>query len=169
MSAMRAVVGVFTYLDDTVKAIDSVKGHFEYRVYSPTINHEIEEATYPEKSPIRFFTFLGGATGITAGFTLAIMCSLDYPLRVSAKAIVSIPGFFVIGYECLILFAALATFGAMAHFCRIPDILRKVGYDKRFSNDKFGVVVMCDKEQVEDIKTKLNGCGADEVEVKDAL
>lgn len=170
MKGSKAVVGVFGYLDDTVAAIEEAKRrNLEYVVYSPFANHEIEHATYPEKSPVRFITATGALLGITAGFTLAIMCSLDWPMRVSAKDIVSVPGFVVIGYECTILFAAIFTLLSVLHFCRIPDILRKVGYDPRFTCDKFGVVVGCDAGQVDEMKETLSRLGAEEVDVREAL
>lgn len=170
MKGNVVVVGVFDFLDDTIKAIKFAKENkFDYRVYSPTTQPEIENVTYPEKSPVRFVTWAGGLTGCTFGWWLAIWCSMDWPLRASAKDIVSPPGFFVIGYECLILFAALATFGAILHFCRLPDIFRKVGYDPRFSDDKFGVVVGCEQDQVDQIKGALQKVGAQEVEVREGL
>jgi hypothetical protein len=94
---------------------------------------------------------------------------MDYPMRVSAKDIASIPGFFVIGYECMILFAALATMGALLHFCRIPNIFRKVGFDPRFTEDKFGVVVGCERNDVEKVKAQLSQAGADEVDVREGF
>jgi hypothetical protein len=170
MKGTKAVVGIFTYLDDTIGAIKKVQAaNFDYRVYSPFANHEIEEATSHTKSNIRIVSLVGAIVGLCAGFALAIMCSLDWPMRVSAKDIISIPGFVVIGYECTILFGAVATLLAMFHFCRIPDILRKVGYDPRFTNDKFGVVVGCDSAQVDEVMAQLKSAGADEVEVRDGI
>jgi Protein of unknown function (DUF3341) len=170
MNGPKAIVGVFSYLDDVLKAVASAKASkLDYRVYSPTLRHEIEEATFPEKSPVRRFTLIGGATGCTFGFALAILCSLDWPIRVSAKDIVSPPGFFVIGYECTILFGALATLAAILLLCGLPNILRKVGYDPRFTYDKFGVVVGCEANQIDEVKKKLLDAGADEVQVRDGL
>lgn len=170
MKGTKAVVGVFSYLDDTIKAIKAAQAaNLDYRVYSPFANHEIEEATSHAQSPVRYFSLGGAILGLCGGFALAILCSLDWPLRVSAKDIVSIPAFVVIGYECTILFGAIATLLAMFHFCRIPDILRKVGYDPRFTCDKFGVVVGCDPAQVDEVTAKLKNAGADEVEVRDGL
>lgn len=170
MAGSKAVVGVFKYLDDVTKAIAKVKGaNLDYRVYSPFGHHEIEDAALPGKSPVRKVTMTGALTGLVAGFALAIMCSLDWPLRVSAKDVVSIPGFVVIGYECTILFGAIATLLALFYFCRLPDLLRKAGYDPRFSDDKFGVVVGCDTGDVDTVKAVLRDSGAEEVEVKDAL
>jgi Protein of unknown function (DUF3341) len=170
MEGNRAVVGVFSYLDDTLQAISTVKeSKLDYRVYAPVPLHEIEEATFPQKSPIRFITATGAILGVTSGFALAILCSMDYPMRVSAKDVVSPPGFFVIGYECTILFGAIFTLLAMFHYCRLPDLFRKVGYDPRFSQDKFGVVVGCSHEQVESVKGKLKAAGAEEVSERDGL
>ena len=170
MKGQKAIVGVFTYLDDALKAVSHAKeAKLDYRVYSPTLRHEIEDATFPEKSNVRRFTLIGGILGCTFGWTLAILCSLDWPLRVSAKDIVSPPGFFVIGYECTILFGALATLLALLHYCRLPDILRKVGYDPRFTNDKFGVVIGCESNQVDSVKQGLIDAGADEVDVREGL
>lgn len=170
MKGNKAVVGVFSYMDDTIEAIKKVKeAKFDFCVYSPVPNHELEEHTYPEKSPIRIVTMTGAVTGLIFGFALAILCSLDWPLRVSAKDIVSIPGFVVIGYECTILFGAIATLLALLGFAKIPNLLRKVGYDPRFSGDKFGVVVGCESKDVDAVKAKLKDSGADEVEVRDGL
>jgi hypothetical protein len=170
MKGTKAVVGIFSYLDDTIGAIKKVQAaNLDYRVYSPFANHEIEEATSHTKSNVRIVSLVGAIVGLCAGFSLAILCSLDWPMRVSAKDIISIPGFVVIGYECTILFGAVATLLAMFHFCRIPDILRKVGYDPRFTNDKFGVVVGCDSAQVDEVMAQLKSAGADEVEVRDGI
>jgi len=170
MRGNKAVVGVFAYHDDTIKAIHKVKAtNLDYRVYSPVPTHGIEEATSDTKSPVRFVNGTGALIGLTFGFSLAILCSLDWPLRVSAKDIVSIPGFVVIGYECTILFGALATLLSILHFCRLPDLLRKVGFDPRFTNDKFGVVVGCDSSEVDKIKSVLTESGAEEVQIRDGL
>ncbi|RIL09683.1 MAG: hypothetical protein DCC75_05990 [Proteobacteria bacterium] len=170
VSGSKAVVGVFSYLDDALKAVkEGQAAKSDYRVYSPVPNHELEDATFPQKSPVRLVTATGALTGLVCGFALAIWCSLDWPLRVSAKDIVSVPGFVVIGYECTILFGAIFTLLALFHFCKIPDILRKIGYDPRFSRDKFGVVIACDPSDVKEVQAKLKSSGADEVEVRDAL
>lgn len=170
MSANQAVVGVFTYIDDAARIIEQAKErNLEYRGYSPFPHHILDEVATPWRSPVRAFTLIGGLSGLIFGFTIAIWMSLDWPIRVSAKDIVSIPGFVVIGYECTILFGAIFTLLSMFHFSRIPDLLRKVGYDPRFSQDKFGVVISCSADQVAEIQQQLRDAGAEEVEVRDGL
>lgn len=170
MRGNKVVVGVYTYMDDLLTAVSKVKEMgLDYKVYSPIPRHEIEEATLPQKSNVRRFTLVGGLLGCASGWALAILCSLDWPMRVGAKDIVSIPGFFVIGYEMTILFAALATFLAILHFCRLPDVFRKVGYDPRFSNDKFGLVVGAESAQTDTVKATLFNNGAEEVDVREGM
>ena len=170
MKGSKAIVGIFTYVDDAINAINSAKkANLEYKVYSPTYVPELAEVADNKRSYVAILTFIGGITGITFGFGLAILCGLDWPLRVSAKDIVSVPAYIVVGYECTILFGALATLLAVFHFCRLPDIFRKPGYDPRFSHDKFGVVVGCDSKSVDDVKAALTDAGADEVKVEDGL
>jgi len=170
MSGNKAVVGVFSYLDDVANVIEMAKEKgLDYRGYSPFPHHILEEVATPERSPVRIISLIGAVSGLIFGFTIAIMMSLDWPMRTSAKDIVSIPGFVVIGYECTILFGAIFTLMAMFHFSKIPDILRKVGYDPRFSQDKFGIVISCNANQIDEISQQLQSAGAEEVEVRDGL
>jgi hypothetical protein len=170
MSNARVVVGVYTYLDDILSAISSIKskGNKVY-TYAPTYVAELEKAVDKKRSPVSRLTLVGALTGVTFGFSLAILTGLDWPLRVSAKNIVAIPGYFVVGYECNILFGAIATLLGTLHFSRLPNIFRNPGYDPRFSLDKFGLVVECTDEQVSEIKSLLDKSGADEVSEQDAL
>lgn len=170
MDSNRAVVGIFSYLDDTLDAVRSMKkSNMEYRVYSPVPRHELEEETFPQKSPVRIVSLCAAITGLFCGYALAILCSLDWPLRTSAKNIASIPAFFVPGYEWTILFGGVSTLFALLFWCRIPSPVRAVGYDPRFTHDKFGVVVGCTSNQVEDVKRRLTEAGAEEVKVEDAI
>ncbi len=170
MKGTRVVVGVFTYFDDILNSIAKVKEQGkDFLVYAPTYIHELDHAICQKRSWVSAFTLTGALTGITFGFSLAIICGLDWPLRVSAKEIVAVPGYFVIGYECNILFGAIFTLIGLLHFCKLPNIVRKVGYDPRFSLDKFGLVVGCEKGEVDNVKALLNGSGADEVKEEDGL
>ena len=67
------------------------------------------------------------------------------------------------------MFGAIFTLIALLHFCRIPDIFRKVGYDPRFSDDRFGVVVGCESPDVDQVKKRLLDSGAEEVLVREGL
>ena len=170
MRGNKIVVGVFTYIDDAIKAIHSAKdGGHEIDVYAPTYIPELEHAYDDRRSPVARFTLVGALTGVTAGFTLALWTALDWPLRVGAKDIVAPPSVIVVGYEWTILFGALCTLFGIFVLSKLPHIFRKPGYDVRFSEDKFGVVVNCHPNEVERIEGHMKEFGADEVEVRNAL
>ena len=84
------VLGVFEHLDTASDAIRKLKGDgYPLTVYSPTPRHELEDAIQPPESAVRIFTLMGAFTGSAAGAALAIWASLDWPLIVGGKEIVS--------------------------------------------------------------------------------
>ena len=170
MSANKAVTGIFEYLDDALHVVEEAKrSGKQFKVYSPCPLHEISHAASPKRSPIAIFSGLGAITGTTFGFSLAILTALDWPIRVSAKPIVSVPAFIPVGYETTILLGAITTLVIMFHFCKLPDIFRAPGYHPRFSQDRFGVVVFCEHTEADQITDTLKKFGAEEVNITDGL
>lgn len=168
MKPDQVVVGIFTYLDSTLETIKKLKkaGFRNLRVFSPFPNHELEESLDQPESIVRFFT-LGGATlGAICGFAFTILTSLDWPLPVSAKPIVSIPPFMVIVFELTVLFGALSTLVGLLFNSRLRRDTPKNVYDPRFSEDKFGVLVSCYKHNIPKIEEILKETGADEIRLE---
>lgn len=166
----KAVVSIYTFLDDALEAAKKLNDQkTKYKFYSPVPRHEIDEVCFPEKSPVRMVSLTGAILGCTFGWSLGILTSMDYPMRVSAKNVVSVPGFFVPGYECTILFGGIFTLLGMFFFCKLPSIMRTPGYDPRFSDDKFGIVVSCEPEKVSAIENIFRSTGAEEISVKEAI
>lgn len=170
MSVDYMVVGHFEYVDDTEKAIEAVKaaGIDDFELYSPVPNHDLEEVIYRGKvrSPVRMFTLLGGLTGCLGAFLMTSWMSIDWPLRTSAKPIVSIPAFVIIAFECTILLGAIFTLIGMFHNSRIPDLFRAPGYRPQFTENIFGLVARVPKDQADSVKQQFVDCGAQEVEVQ---
>jgi len=161
----RGVVGVFGYLDDAVRALTELKrrGYTQLTVYSPVPRHELDAVLAKKESPVRLFTLIGGLAGVSFGFFYAIATSLDWPLVVGGKPIVSLPPFVVIGFETTILLGALVTVAGMLLNARLPKLGRSPGYDKRFSNDKIGIVAFGGPSQLEGAREVLRDAGAEEV------
>ncbi|MGD0484461.1 MAG: DUF3341 domain-containing protein [Gemmatimonadales bacterium] len=159
------VVGVFGYLDDAVRALTELKrrGYAQLTVYSPVPRHELDAVLDKKESPVRLFTLIGGLTGVSFGFFYAIATSLDWPLVVGGKPIVSLPPFVVIGFETTILLGALATVAGMLLSARLPRLGRSPGSDPRFSSDKIGIVAFGGPSQLEGAREVLRGAGAEEV------
>ncbi len=159
------VVGVFGFLDDAVAALAELKrrGCTQLTVYSPVPRHELDAVLAKKESPVRLFTLIGGLTGVSFGFYYAIATSLDWPLVVGGKPIVSIPPFIVIGFETTILIGALVTVAGMLLNARLPRLGRAPGYDPRFSSDKIGIVAFGGPALIDEAREVMRAAGAEEV------
>lgn len=163
------VIGTFGKVEQAQKAVsllkkDSKAKDVEY--YAPFPDHGLEAVKYEniKRSPVRRFTLLGGLTGCLGAFLFTSWMSLDYPIRVSAKPILSYPAFVVIAFECTILLGGIFTLLSMFHFSRIPSLVRPVSFRKEFTEDKFGVVVEVDEADSENFVNYIKSLGAEKVE-----
>ena len=165
----RGVMGVFYYVDDATSAVYALRetGHRQLSVFSPVPHHDIEKALEQGPSLVRWVTFTGGLLGLTGGFSLCIYSVLSWPLVVGGKELVSIPPFVVIGYESMILLAALSNLMGMLALARLPHLKSKAPYDPRFTEDRIGIWVSCAGEEAERVSEMLRGHGAEEVRVHD--
>ncbi|MCB0345845.1 MAG: DUF3341 domain-containing protein [Bdellovibrionales bacterium] len=170
MAKEYVVVGRFHNVDDTAKAIRLVRGQNreDFNLYTPFPNHELEDVAFEGKkrSPVRRWTLLGGMTGCTGAFLMTIWMSMDYPLRTSAKTVISIPAFVIIAFECTILLGALFTLVGMLHHSRVPNIFASPGFRGNFTKDEFGLAVRVEKNEADKLKAELEKCGAAQVEVQ---
>lgn len=170
MSSEYLVIGHFKYVDDTQAAIRELRerGEKQVELFSPIPNHDLEDEMYLGKprSPVRYFTLLGGITGCCLAFLMTIWMSIDYPVRVSAKPLVSIPAFIVIGFECTILIGSLFNLLSMFHFSRIPYPFRMPGHRPQFTDGTFGLTVRVAKESTDALKEVFEKLGAEKVEIQ---
>lgn len=165
------VIGEFADSHDAEKAIKALKkeGHDKnLTYYSPIPEHHMEDSLYEgrKRSPVRVFTLLGGITGCLGAFLFTSWMSIDYPLRVSAKPLVSIPAFIVIAFECTILLGAISTLVGMFFFSGVPSLFSSPGFRPDFTEGVFGVVVKVPKSQSERLESEMKNFGADKVEIE---
>jgi len=159
------VLGVFAHLDSATDAIRRLR-HDGYRltVYSPTPRHELEEALEPPESAVRIFTLMGAFTGSAAGGALAIWASLDWPLIVGGKEIVSLPAFSVIIFEVTILLGALSTVAGLFITSRLPKIGKEEAlYHPSFTAGRFGVFAHVGHDRFDAVRTIMTESGSEEV------
>lgn len=165
------VTGQFTKVHDTIAAVRALRegGHDKYlEAFSPFPDHHLEDELYRGKprSPVRIIVLLGGIIGCLGAFLFTSWMSIDYPLRVSAKPLVSIPAFVIVAFECTILLGGILNFLSMFHFSRIPLLFKPAGYRPVFSEGHFGLSVRVGKEESEEVGRTLSELGAEEVEVR---
>ena len=170
MSSDYLVVGHFKFVDDTQKAIRKLRelGMEQVELFTPFPNHDLEDEMYHGKprSPVRRVTLTGALTGLTLAFLMTCWMSIDYPVRVSAKPLISVPAFIVIGFECTILIGSILNLLAMFHFSRLPNLFRSPGFRPAFTNGTFGLTVRTAKEKTDELKQMFERLGAEQVEVQ---
>ena len=167
------ILGIYTYVDVLVDAIKKLRaeGFENLRVFSPVPNHEIEDAldTGKEPSKVKYFTFCGAILGALVVVCFTVLTSLDWPIVTSAKPIVSIPPYMIIIFECMILIGGLSTFLGLLINSRLRKDTPPELYDERFSDNKFGILVNCNSDDLEKIENILRDFGTDEVQVNGVL
>lgn len=156
----HGILASFDYLDSAVESIEALrKAGFKRKslqAYAPVPEHDLEHAMGYGQSPVRVFALVGALTGTATGFALSIFTSMDWPLVVGGKPIVSIPAFVVIAFELTILFGALSTVIGLFINARLPRIRPLVVYDPEFSAGRFGVYVSAPADRVGEARKILS-------------
>ena len=174
--ATETILGVFAHVDTTVRALEELRarGYHDLTVYTPIPVHEIEEVLERDRpvSRVRLFTLLGGLTGIASAFLITIWTSMVWGQVTGGKYLQLVPGgiigsslppFFIIAFELMVLFGGLATVIGMVVLGRLPRWRPSPAYDRRFTNDRFGVAVHCAPERAASVHELLRAAGAEEV------
>jgi hypothetical protein len=174
--ATETVLGVFAHVDTTVRALEELRarGYHDLTVYTPLPVHEIEDVLERDRpvSRVRLFTLIGGLTGIVSAFLLTIWSSMVWGLVTGGKymqpagsSIIgsSLPPFFIIAFEMMVLFGGFATVIGMVVLGRLPRLKASASFDPRFTNDRFGVAVHCAPERAAAVHELLRTAGAEEV------
>ena len=159
MSATKGgILASYEYLDSTVDTIEGLRkaGFEEIKAYTPYPDHHIEHALGYGQSPVRVWTLVGGLTGAATGLAFTTWTSIDWPLVVGGKPIVSIPAFVPIIFELTVLFGALSTLIGLAVLARIPNLKPAVVYDPEFSAGRYGVYVQASSDRLEDARRIMN-------------
>lgn len=167
MSTTSGLVGVFTYLDDVLGAIERLQQENVAirNVYSPTKRPEILEAMKTKPSRIRLITLIAAIIGGCSGLGLASYAHLRWKLITSGKPILPWIPWVVIFFEVLILISVLTTVVALLIVGRIPRIhYSKGGYNPRFTEDRYGVEIYADPGTLDRARAIMNQSGAEEID-----
>jgi hypothetical protein len=139
-----------------VDAIEQLrKAGFTPQAYVPYPDHHIEHALGYDRSPVRVWTLVGGLTGAATGLAFPSWTSLDWPLVVGGKPIVSIPPYIIITFELMVLFGALSTIIGLFVLSRLPSIKAPVLYDPEFTAGRYGVYVEAEGSRLDEARRIL--------------
>jgi hypothetical protein len=165
--ATGGTVGI--WLDDHVllKAAAQVRdsGYKDFDAITPFPVHGLEDAMGIRRSMIPWVTFFAGLVGGSFGLWLEWYTSAyDLPLIIGGKPFFSLPAFIPITFELTILFAALASVGALFILCGLPKIDPPI-IDRDLTSHKFALFISENdaKYNAAQIEQMFRAAGADEV------
>ena len=166
MPSKLAVVGIFEFRDEVLSAIERLRAKDVaiHTVYSPMSDEEIRTAQgLPILGPGRFFTLTGGILGIMTGIFLALYTASQWRFIVGGKPQIPVYPTVIPAFEFFILISVFFTIAGLFLNSGIPKVRFSPHYDKRFSQDRFGILVYCTDADCTQVSTILKDSGAEEV------
>ena len=163
MPADHHVMGLFTDEARTAAAAAQLNGSpwRLLKIFSPIPSRKLSEALKLKKSRAGYFTLCGGIIGFICGLALAIFSATRWSLIVSGKPIVALIPFFIVGFECTILFAVIGNVIGMLALTGLPRYDNLRYYDPRCSGEHFGVLAACEAGQEDGLKDFFQKQGAE--------
>ena len=120
-------------LYDAVKSLRK-KGYTRLDTFSPFPIHGMDAAMGLKTSPIGFFAFVGGATGLGLAILMQWwMGEVDYAINISNKPLFAWESSVPIMFELTVLFTALTAIGAMLAANGLPKPYNPLFFSERFS------------------------------------
>jgi hypothetical protein len=158
MATSSGLLASYEYLDSTVDAIEALRkaGFEQIKAYTPYPEAHIEAALGYDQSPVRVWTLVSALTGTATGFAFTVWTSVDWPLVVGGKPMVSIPAYVIIAFELTILFGAIGTVIGLFVLSRLPSIKPPVVYDPEFSSGRYGVYVEAESARLDEARKIMN-------------
>lgn len=164
---MSMIAIISSFADDTrcAQAIEELRAAQvgDFNTFSPIPSHKIEHAIGRSKSPVRWLVLAGGISGVLSGLAITIGTTYEWRLNAGGKPLLSWPPFIIICFELMVLLGGIFGFLGVLMLSGVPTTAMAPGYDGRFGEDRFGIVVRCDEAQAERVESMLKESGAEEV------
>jgi len=140
-----SVMGLFPDEQMTASTIEAMAGYPWKidQVHTPFPSHKISAALKVKKSPVGWFTLVGGILGFVTGFSLAIYTAIEWKLIVWGKPVIAWIPFVIVGFEFTILFSVFANVLGLIVLGGLPDYQGLKRYDPRCSAEHFGILATC--------------------------
>jgi len=162
-----AVTAEFSNAGDLVNAVSVVcrAGFKRFESFSPVKIEQIQKILGTQRSPVRFWTLIGGIAGCVGGFGLAIGATGVNGLIVGGKHPLSLIPYCIPAFEGTVLLGSIANLAGLIVFSRIFGTKPMPRYRRAFSKDKFGLVISCPPSEVERAREVLASLEPEELDV----
>ncbi|MHC4441152.1 MAG: DUF3341 domain-containing protein [Planctomycetota bacterium] len=154
------MAGLYDDADALMRAAAKIRdaGFSKWDCHTPYPVHGLDRAMGLKPTPVPFLTITAGFVGLLAAIALTGWLNIwQYPLNIGGKALFSWQAFVPIYFELFVLFAALATMGAIIRLCKLgrwhsplhdSDIMKEV------TSNRFAVVLEADDERYSEEKVR---------------
>jgi hypothetical protein len=166
------VLAEFATPDELVKATNEMrlKGFQGMDTYSPYPLHGGSEALGLPPSKVPFIALGGAITGAVGALAMqTYMNTIDYPLNVGGRPLLSLPAWVPITFELAVLLTAFGVFFGILGLSRLPQPYHPVFEHEAFrSASTHGYWLSVPKlagVDVQDVQGKLQSLGATQVTV----
>jgi hypothetical protein len=164
---MSTIAIISSFADDAqcARAIEELRAAKidELSTFSPIPSHKIEHAIGRRKSPVRWIVLGGGISGILTGLAITIGTTYEWRLNAGGKPLLSWPPFIIICFELMVLLGGIFGFLGVLGLSGIPATEIAPGYDGRFGEDRFGIVVRCEEAEAARVESVMKESGAEQV------
>jgi molybdopterin-containing oxidoreductase family membrane subunit len=130
------------------------------RVCGPVPSEAIHQALHGKKTPVGWFTLVGGLLGLVTGYGFASFTSLRWGLIVSGKPVVALVPFLIVGFELAVLFAVFGTVIGLILHARLPAFGDEEDTPEECTADRFGLVLQCPEGESAELQEFLEERGA---------
>ena len=169
----HAIIAEFDTPGDAIRAAEIVRdaGFRKWDVHTPFAVHGMDAAMGLKNSKVGWFSFCGGALGLTTGMSMIwFMNGFDYQIVVGGKPLFSPLYAFPVSYELTILFASFATLFGMFGMNRLPRLHHPLLRNRRFlraTHDKFILVIETADPKYSETETRklLERTGSKQIEM----
>ena len=165
------MIGLYDEPNQIIQAAEQVRdaGWKAWDCHTPYPVHGLDDAMGLAESKIPVLTLSAGFLGVLVALGMqGWMSAVDYPVRIGGKPLFSWPAFVPITFEFFVLFAALATFGAVIVFCKLGrwhSPLHDSGVMQDVTTRRFGLVLSSDDPQFNEAsaRAQLEGTGCQDI------
>jgi hypothetical protein len=172
MSVKKFVVATFDDENVLFPAVKNVRkaGLKIHDVYTPFPIHGLDHAMGLRETSLHTAGFIYGITGTTVAVSfMSWVFMRDWPINFGGKPYFSLPAFIPITFELTVLFAAVGMVLTFCYLCNLAPFVKKHHFHLRATDDLFVMAIECSsKSNIEEIKAKMSGLGALEVNVQEA-
>lgn len=158
-----AIRAVYADIESLLHALGRIRerGFEDLECFTPSRISALQNMMGYRRSHLRWCVLTGGLLGLFSGYALPVFTAGQNQLIVGGKHWLALIPYSIIAFEMTVLFGALANLAGLIFYARLGKKDRPYGFDSRFTQDRFGLVVACSPQHVSAVEEVLAGANVE--------